>query len=185
MTTKKKLLVFLGVVLFLVILAYDDEDLKKNGNEANNSPGSSISSPIEGGWETSSHSFDRYRDRLTGKTYGGGTTAEGYRFLGNGTFEYFIMSTGYGPGSKEGWLVTKGKYKINGDQIFFYDQYGSFTDTKYPSDSYKDEPTGDNTRKFELVFDKDTNETKLRVQDSLTYADGVIRYKNFFKQKTK
>ena len=185
MTTKKKLLVFLGVVLFLVILAYDDEDLKKNGNEANNSQGSSIASPIEGGWETSSHTVDFLRNSSTQQSYGGGSTAQAYDFHGNGTFEYIIITTGYGPGTMAGWVRTEGKYKINGDQIILYNQYDSYTSTKNPSNSYKDKPSHDETRKFELVFDKDTNETKLRVQNALTYADGVIRYTDFSKQKTK
>ena len=170
MKMMERLPTLLVAVLCLGILAVCD--IKEA--EANND---SVANAILGTWTNGSTSLDYKFDRITRRSYGSGSTDKWYTFHENGTFENAIVSTGYGPGTKAGWLIIKGKYKISGNQIILFNASGSWTDTNYPSNSYKDEPTRDETLRFELVRDNNTGKTILKIQNSSG------SYYNFWKQK--
>jgi len=159
-----------AVLCFGILAVCDIKEAEANNN--------SVANAILGGWETSSGGVDYLFDRATRRSYGGGSTTRAYFFHKDGTFQNAVVTTGYGPGTKAGWFIIKGKYKISGNQIILFNASASWTDTNYPSESYKDEPTRDETLRFELVRDENTNETKLKIQRSADSYDTFWRQKN-------
>jgi len=180
MRSMEKLPALLAIMLFLGILAaYDIGDMEESGNC---NKGSVAANPIVGVWETSSHVADFLFNKATQLTYGGGGTAKAFYFHENGTYELIFISTGAGPGSIAGTIKGRGKYKVEGNQIIFYNRYESWIDSNYPSKSYKDRSIRDEVKKFDFVRDDKTNETKLRIQ---TYSNDNSHYTSYSRQKSK
>jgi len=171
MKMMERLPTLLMAVLCLGILAVCDiKEAEANNNSAANA--------ILGGWENSNYTVNNRFDRNTWSSYGGGGTEERYTFHENGTFEYLIITIGYGLGSRAGWVNEKGKYRISGNQITFYEKLASHRDTNNISNSYEDKPVRDQTFRFELVRDNSTGETKLKIQNPTGSYDIFSRQKN-------
>jgi len=145
------------------------------GNGGNGGDQVVVDSPIVGEWHTSSVMGDYMYDAQSLSSYGGGGTGEGYCFRANGTYTYYIVSTGYGPGSLAGWLIEDGRYRVEGNQVVLYDRYSSYTNTKNPSASRpKEKADGDTVYAFEVVSNDELN-----VQNVLSAEGGPVTYDTF------
>jgi len=138
--------------------------------------------PFVGLWGTGSNIVDFRFDTYTWTPYGGGATGTAYYFAEDGTYYFYIATTGYGLGSISGWVQTKGNYKIVKNQIHFYNIYASSNINGQLSPF---EPSTNSEKAFEFIEDNNTGETTLKIQNSLSYADGSVGYDFLRKQLAK
>ncbi|MCL2466462.1 MAG: hypothetical protein FWF02_06795 [Micrococcales bacterium] len=172
------LAVFVAVVVSLTGCdpsMFDDPDQRTTNGGDNGGGGGGgnqqvVNSPIVGEWHTSSMIADFLYSAQDLSSYGGGGTGEGYCFRTDGTYTYYIITTGYGPGSMAGWVVEDGKFSVEGNRVVLSDRYASYTSTKNPSNSYKNKKQeGTYYYEFEMI-----SNDEVKIQNTVTYEDGSI-----------
>jgi len=163
----------LGVVFVVAgcdMSAYDEQQERANDSRGPGRSSQVVDSPIVGEWHTSSVIADFMYSAQKMTSYGGGGTGEGYCFRADGTYTYYIVTSGYGAGTMAGWVVEDGRYQVDGTRVILSDRYASFTNTKDPSRSYRDKKEeGNNVYEFALL-----SNDELEIQNSVTYVDGSI-----------
>jgi len=142
----------LGLAMSLAACGDDEKDNPSKGSGGNSGSPSETPKPAEkpwsgpgknplaGRWSSFSSTTDWKFNEQTWSSEGGGATGSGYEFREDGTFWYYIISTGYGYGTMKGWVTERGHYKIVGDKIAYSHVYRNWHNSKDPSDSYENKP---------------------------------------------